>query len=210
LIRHRTSQPTPQEKVQRHTQYISTFTYEPQHRSVKSYQARIALQLIRLFRLFLLTVGNLLCLVMLCLISARRDKVCPQYRVRNWSHTNTLQQPHTLYGPLGNNCTISPNFFWAKMMKFWLSNTKNTGNNTTNTLQTWISSCPRVVLRCRKPRLKLFRAPGVHRPFALLLKWAWPALNTAKKASFLLDKHAFKCAITDDKYYWSPKSFFLW
>jgi hypothetical protein len=33
--------------------------------------------------LSLLIVGKPVCLVMLCLISARRDKVCPQYRVRN-------------------------------------------------------------------------------------------------------------------------------
>jgi hypothetical protein len=35
-------------------------------------------------------VGNPICLVMLCLISVRRDKVCPLYRVRNWNNTNRL------------------------------------------------------------------------------------------------------------------------
>lgn len=55
-----------------------------QHRITRSYQAKttwIVIQVVQLFRLFLLIVGNLLCLVMLCLISARRDKVCPLYRV---------------------------------------------------------------------------------------------------------------------------------
>jgi len=71
---------------------------------------------------FLLMVGNSVCLVLLCLISARRDKVCPLYRVRNWRNTNHLQPLQKLYGPLGNSCTISPYFFWAKMTRFWPSN----------------------------------------------------------------------------------------
>ena len=81
----------------------------------------IVFQVARLFRPFLLIVGNLLCLVLLCLISARRDKVCPQYRVRNWSCTNTLQTPQKLSGPLGNSCTTFPFFFRGEMMRFWPS-----------------------------------------------------------------------------------------
>ena len=71
----------------RHTQFISTFMQAfacSPYRSVESYYVGIVFQL---FRPFLLMVGNPLCLVMLCLISARRDKVCPQYRVRNWHNT---------------------------------------------------------------------------------------------------------------------------
>jgi len=48
----------------------------------------------------LLTVGNVHCLVILWQKSARRDKVCPQYRVRNWTCTNDIQTPCKLYGPL--------------------------------------------------------------------------------------------------------------
>ena len=63
----------------------------------------------------LLTVGNLLCLVILWQKSARRDKVCPQYRVRNWTCTNDLQTPKEKYGPLGNACSTCP----FKNNKIW-------------------------------------------------------------------------------------------
>ena len=86
----------------------------------------IVFQVFQLFRLSLLIVGNLVCLVMLCLISMRRDKVCPQYRVRNWANTNTLQTLQKLYGPLGNSCMTSLKFIWAKMMRFWPCYSKNT------------------------------------------------------------------------------------
>jgi hypothetical protein len=101
-------------------------------------------QVARLFRPFLLIVGNLLCLVLLCLISARRDKVCPQYRVRNWSCTNTFQTPQKLSGPLGNSCTTFPSFFWGEMMRFWPSYSGNIFLYTTKTalLHTfWIQRC---------------------------------------------------------------------
>ena len=73
------------------------------------------------FILFLLIVGNLHCLVMLCLICMRRDKVCPQYRVRNSGDTNHPRSQQKLYGPLGNSCTISQYFFWAKLIRSLLS-----------------------------------------------------------------------------------------
>jgi len=51
----------------------------------------IVFQVFQVFGLSLLVVGNPVCLVLLCLIPARRDKVCPLYRVRNWSDTNTTK-----------------------------------------------------------------------------------------------------------------------
>jgi hypothetical protein len=75
--------------------------------------------------LFLLMVGNLVCLVMLCLISARRDKVCPQYRVRNWQNTKPLQPPQKLSGPLENDCTLTPNLFWTKLIRSLVSYSMN-------------------------------------------------------------------------------------
>jgi len=70
-----------------------------------------------LFMLFLLIEGNPVCLVMLWLIPARRDKVCPQYRVRNWNNTNTLQTQQKPFGPLENSCTMCPHFFWPKLIR---------------------------------------------------------------------------------------------
>jgi hypothetical protein len=80
---------------------------------------------------FLLIVGNSVCLVLLCLISMRRDKVCPLYRVRNWSNTNHLQPLQKPYGPLGNGCTISPYFFWGKLIRSLPSYSRNTVNRCT-------------------------------------------------------------------------------
>jgi len=66
----------------------------------------------------LLTVGNMHCLVILWQKSVRRDKVCPQYRVRNWTCTNDFKTPQKIYGSIKNICSMSPYFFWAKTMKF--------------------------------------------------------------------------------------------
>ena len=71
--------------------------------------------------LSLLTVGNLVCLVLLCLISARRDKVCPQYRERNWGNTNPPGSLVNPFGHVGNSYTCSPHFFWSQMVRFWPS-----------------------------------------------------------------------------------------
>ena len=86
----------------------------------------LVFQTSQLFGLSLHVVGNLLCLVLLCLISMRRDKVCPLYRVPNWSDTNTVQTPQKLSGPSDNSHTISPFFFLAKMMRSWPSFFGNT------------------------------------------------------------------------------------
>ena len=66
------------------------------------------MKVVWLFLLSLLVVGNPVCLVLLCLISARRDKVCPLYRVRNYGDTNLSQAPQKPSGPLEDTCTISP------------------------------------------------------------------------------------------------------
>jgi hypothetical protein len=87
--------------------------------SVKPYYARTTWIVVQLFRLFLLMVGNPLCLVMLCLISARRDKPCPQYRVRNWSNTNHFQPSQKLYDPLENSCMTFQYLFQGKMIRFY-------------------------------------------------------------------------------------------
>ena len=78
------------------------------------------------FRISLLTVGNPVCLVMLCLISARRDKVCPLYRV-----FKLRLAAQKLYGPLETSCVTSLQLILAKMMRFWLSYSRNTGNYVT-------------------------------------------------------------------------------
>ena len=67
----------------------------------------IVFKVVQLFRLSLLVVGNLLCLVMLWLISARRDKVCPLYRVRNWNTKDAVHTPKKLYQHVKNSPTIS-------------------------------------------------------------------------------------------------------
>lgn len=79
---------------------------------------RVTLKITFVFGLFPLVVGNVICLVLLCLISARRDKVCPLYRVWNWSDTNTLQVPQKPYRPLENMCMIFAYFFWTEIMRF--------------------------------------------------------------------------------------------
>ena len=40
-----------------------------------------------------LTVGNPFCLALLWPICARRDKLCPQFRDRNWHDTNDVRLP---------------------------------------------------------------------------------------------------------------------
>lgn len=94
----------------------SKLSFRLKYRALLSW---IATWVAQLFRLSLLIVGNLVCLVLLCLISARRDKVCPLYRVWNWTDTNTIHTQQKLYRPLENIYTISPYFFWAKLMRFW-------------------------------------------------------------------------------------------
>lgn len=79
-----------------------------------------------LFGLFLLTVENLLCLVLLCLIPARRDKVCPLYRNRNYRNTNLLWWPQKLSGPLETSSTTFPFFSFQKIMSFCLRKVENT------------------------------------------------------------------------------------
>ena len=81
----------------------------PQHqRSSRSlYWARTESHSNSFKALSLLTVGKVVCLVLLCLISARRDKVCPQYRARNRGNTNRLQTPQNPYGRAENSCAIS-------------------------------------------------------------------------------------------------------
>lgn len=110
LIRHRTSQPTPQDQ--------STKAYSIYFNLMLKAKVLLGQNYFRLLRLFLLIVGNLLCLVMLCLISTRRDKVCPQYRVRNWSCTNALQAEQKPCEPVENTCTISS---MQKTSRFWSS-----------------------------------------------------------------------------------------
>ena len=69
----------------------------------------------------LLTVGKPVCLVLLCLISARRDKVCPQYRARNWGNTNPHTSQGNPFGHVEDICTTSPHFFRSQLTEFWLS-----------------------------------------------------------------------------------------
>jgi len=132
----------------------------------------IVFQVFLVFGLSLLVVGNPVCLVLLCLISARRDKVCPLYRVRNWSDTNTLQTPQKLSGPLENSCTISPYFFWAEMMRFCLSYSRNmscipckldcTTSISLILLTFWHADCP------KSPPLEISPSDVQIKPFPLL------------------------------------------
>jgi hypothetical protein len=69
----------------------------------------IVFQLAWLFSSFLLIIGNPSFLVLMCLISARRDKGCPQYRVRNRGVTNHFRSHQKL----------SNNFVWTKTMRIW-------------------------------------------------------------------------------------------
>jgi hypothetical protein len=108
LIRHRTSQPTPfkRKSTKAYSIYFNLRAGPPlESRSPVSNQRSLGVptrpeQQIwssSFEALSLLTVGKPVCLVLLCLISARRDKGCPQYRVRNWrntSHLRSLQKPH--------------------------------------------------------------------------------------------------------------------
>jgi len=87
----------------------------------------MTLKVTLVFGLFPLVVGNAVCLVLLCLISARRDKVCPLYRVWNWSDTNALQTPQKPYRPLEDMHMTFPYFFWAKIMRFCPRYAWNTG-----------------------------------------------------------------------------------
>jgi hypothetical protein len=121
LIRHRTSQPIPfSRKAQRHTQcYFNLHTFPLVHTiahiEVCSPTRSERLETIfQLFRLFLLMVGNPSCLVLLCLIFTRRDKVCPQYRVRNFHDTDHLRTPQKLFRPLGYTSGISKQFRLSK------------------------------------------------------------------------------------------------
>jgi hypothetical protein len=54
---------------------------------------------------------------MLCLIPARRDKVCPQYRVRNWGDTNTLQPQQKVCRVVQNTFSIHLTFLLSKNIK---------------------------------------------------------------------------------------------
>ncbi len=94
--------------------WVPQFPFEIPHRSIQSYWARMTWIVFQLFRLFLLIVGKLLCLVVLCLISARRDKVCPQYRVRNWHATNTLLAVQNPYEHVEHTCLIFSQFCFSK------------------------------------------------------------------------------------------------
>ena len=60
-------------------------------------------------------VGNPVCLVLLCLISARRDKGCPQYRVRNWHATDALRPVQKLCRHVENTWAISRQFCLSKI-----------------------------------------------------------------------------------------------
>jgi hypothetical protein len=121
LIRHRTSQPIPSsKKAQRHTQcyfnlHTSPLVHTIAHIEVCSPTRPERLEIIfQLFRLFLLMVGNPHCLVLLCLIFTRRDKVCPQYRVRNLHDTDHLRTPQKLFRPLAYTSGISKQFCLSK------------------------------------------------------------------------------------------------
>jgi len=70
------------------------------------------------FGLSLHIVGNLPCLVLLCLICMRCDKVCPLYCVWNWGYTNLNHPPQKLYGQLENHCTMSAIFFSSQNYEF--------------------------------------------------------------------------------------------
>ena len=86
----------------------------------------LVFQKFQLFGLSLHMLGNLLCLVMLCQKSMRRDKVCPQYRVFFWCDTNTVHTLQKLSGPLDTSHTMSPFFFLRKIMRSWSSFSGNT------------------------------------------------------------------------------------
>ena len=106
-----------------------TLSDMPTQKIGEPYQCRLTWIIILvslLFGLSLLTVENLLCLVLLCLIPARRDKVCPLYRNRNYGDTNLLQWPQKLSGPLGTSPTTFPFFSFRKIMSFCLRKFENT------------------------------------------------------------------------------------
>ena len=83
-----------------------------------------------LFGLSLHIVGNLLCLVLLCLICMRCDKVCPLYCVWNWGYTNLNQPPQNLYGHVGNHCAMSAIFFLSQNSKFQMVKLPKYSENT--------------------------------------------------------------------------------
>jgi hypothetical protein len=87
--------------------HVSPHPPGPIRKPTSKYTVLLGENVFQLFRLFLLMVGNPVCLVMLCLISARRDKVCPQYRVRNWHATNHPRAPQKPFRHVENTCAIS-------------------------------------------------------------------------------------------------------
>jgi len=93
LIRYRRSQPSHQdiETTKAYSIYVFNLCTSNIWSLEGTYKAGILIDSNSSDSSSLLVVGNLLCLVLLCLISARRDKVCPQYRARNWDNTNPLQ-----------------------------------------------------------------------------------------------------------------------
>ena len=118
---------------------------------------------------------------MLCLISTRRDKVCPLYRVRNWDDTNTLQPPRKLCGPLENSCTTSLPDFWAKMVRFWPCNSKNTAQAFKPRLfasLSWNAECSR---RCRTSGINLhWQTRSEEIAYPSLLEPSIPQFSTVK------------------------------
>jgi hypothetical protein len=110
---------------------INPHPYRSTRRFTRSETTWNMFQIVQLFILFLLIVGNPVCLVLLCLIPMRRDKVCPQYRVRNWDDTNHPWPPQKPSGPLENSSTISLPKIWGEMTRYMKSYSRNTGNGCT-------------------------------------------------------------------------------
>jgi len=102
-------------------------------------------QFVRVFRLSLHVVGNPCCLVLLWQISARRDKQCPLYRVRNICDTNHLQSFCKLYHHLEGIVPTSEHQKLIKNSENWVGKMRNNGENPPNCI---ISAYQRPLRAC--------------------------------------------------------------
>jgi len=73
-------------------------------------------------------------LVLLWQISARRDKQCPLYRVRNFCDTNHLQTFCKLYHHLGDILPTSEHQKLSKNSEIWMRKMRNNGETPSNCL----------------------------------------------------------------------------